>query len=200
MGSSYRVVFFPGGGAFADLIRKYRSEHGLSDSVTHKMALASLDQNALMISDICQCRCVHTPEEINSCDSPVVIAPYRFLAEAELFSGFDLNIDKFSSTSSALVFAHLVSAHFIIATDVDGIFSADPNIEPKSELFNEISTARLKMIDRGGALDVSVPLLLEKFSMSAFVANGMFPDRISGAILKGPHQVKGTRIYPENTA
>jgi len=160
-----KIFFFPGGGLFADLIRKYRKEVALRDFTTHKMALAALDQNAFLLADVFQCPCLTRISEIKkNKDSLVVIAPYRLLTEKWPFAGYNLNIDVFSSDSSALYLAHLLKARFVIATDVDGIFLKDPVVFKKDlKLLPILSAQDLKKIKRGGPLDETVADLMIKY-------------------------------------
>jgi 5-(aminomethyl)-3-furanmethanol phosphate kinase len=179
-----RIFFFPGGGEFADLIRKYRKTISLSDESTHKMALASLDQNAYLIAEICKCPCITRFGDIDKIKNyPAVIAPYRILIEHCPFSGHNLNIDNLSSTSSALYFAHLLKAEFIIATDVDGVFAVDPGRPGKKpSLLREMTSQRLADMPRGGPLDKTVPLLLDRYKIDARVINGKYPERLTRAV------------------
>jgi aspartokinase-like uncharacterized kinase len=175
-----KIFFFPGGGLFADLIRTYRKEAALRDFTTHRMALAALEQNAFLLSDICQCRCLTRLSQIKKNKvSPVVIAPYQLLTQKWPFSGYNLNIDVFSSDSSALYLAHLLKARCIIATDVDGVCLKDPKTSKKNfKLLPTLSAQDLKKIKRGGPLDETVARLMIKYKLNIWVVNGKYPQRI----------------------
>ena len=192
-----KIFLFPGGGAFADLIRKYRKKVGLRDETTHKMALASLDQNAHMIADICGCPCVVSVKEalVSGC-SPVVMAPYRAITEKGPFSGLDLNIDTLSSDSSAIYFAHLLKAGFIIATDVDGVYARGPKSTGKrGKLLKKIKSDDLAMIQGGGPLDGTLPVLIDRYRIKTWVVNGKHPERII-QIINGDLSFTGTLVEP----
>lgn len=47
-----RVVIVPGGGAFADQVRHQQDQWQFNDQLAHRMALRSMDQYGLMLSDI----------------------------------------------------------------------------------------------------------------------------------------------------
>lgn len=189
------IFLFPGGGDFADVIRKYRCEINFSDKAAHKMALAALDQNAHLISDICQCPCIRSLEAAYGIKKGLtVIAPYELMMKALPFSDYDLDIDTLSSTSSAIYWAYRLKAEFIVATDVDGIFDQDPlDATTPVKLFSEISTVELKNIKRGGALDETVPRLLERYGMNARVVNGKVPEQWIG-LITGKYPFLGTVI------
>lgn len=194
-----KTFIFPGGGEFADLIRKYRSSLSLGDRTTHKMALACLDQNAYLIADLCQCPCADSLKKIKTAKTyPLVIAPSRILSTPGLFSGYDLNIDTFSSDSSAIYLAHLLKARMIIATDVDGVYPADPRGDKKrTGLLKEISTRELSRIKRGGPLDGTVWKLINKYDIEVWVVNGVYPQRLVDIINKQDTE-RATLVRPIN--
>jgi len=193
------VILFPGGGEFADLIREYRKELSLAAETTHKMALASLDQNAYLMADLCKCAIVNTVSKLKSPIShPVIFAPYRFLAGRLPFAGYNLNIDIFSSDSSAFYIAYLLNAKLVIATDVDGVYKKDPRKNKKSRLLREISADALAKIKGGGPLDETLPGLIDKYKKEVWVVNGKFPGRIKHIIYNHKTTI-GTLISPTNT-
>lgn len=50
--SATRYVLVPGGGAFADTVRRMQHRHGFSDAAAHRMALLAMEQYALMLVDL----------------------------------------------------------------------------------------------------------------------------------------------------
>lgn len=193
---SSKIFLFPGGGEFANIIRKYRNSLNLNDLTTHKMALACLDQNAYIIAQLCGCAYSADINKMNSLKgNPIVITPYKFLLSKQPFKQYNLNIDKFSSDSSAAFIAHKLNSHLIIATDVDGVFKSDPK-KKKTMLLKTISSKQLKEINRGGPLDTTFADLISKYKLKAWVVNGKYPSRICGIIKTGKLRT-GTFIYPE---
>jgi probable H4MPT-linked C1 transfer pathway protein len=49
-GTVHRLVVVPGGGPFADTVRRVDAEYGLTDDAAHWMAIAGMDQHAEMIA------------------------------------------------------------------------------------------------------------------------------------------------------
>ncbi|MEO8755861.1 MAG: hypothetical protein ABI624_24625, partial [Casimicrobiaceae bacterium] len=47
-----RLAIVPGGGTFADAVRRAQSQHGLSESAAHHMALLAMDMSACMLADL----------------------------------------------------------------------------------------------------------------------------------------------------
>ena len=195
-----KIFLFPGGGEFADLVRKYRKEVGLCDETTHKMALASLDQNAHMIADMCRCSCVRSVREaLAARDFPVVIAPYEILMEHRPFLSHNLNIDILSSDSSAIYLAHLLKAFFVIATDVEGVYERDPKKTKKSgTLLKKIKADALDLIEGGGPLDGTLSVLIDRYRINTWVVNGRNPERLA-RIIMGSSSVRGTLIEPSES-
>lgn len=188
---------FPGGGDFADLVRYFRGKLRLSPEMTHRMALACLDQNAYIISNMSGIKYFTELSRIKSSQHRcVIIAPYRIMTDLYPFSGKNLNIDILSSDSSAIYLAHRLKAEFIIATDVDGVYDKDPKGAGRgAELLPEIDTRHLRKIKGAGPLDVTLPELIDKYCIKTWVVNGRYPSRIAD-ILNCKKNIKATLIHP----
>jgi len=52
LAKAHRIVIVPGGGEFADTVRKLDKTYNISDVVAHKMAILAMDQYGLFLSDI----------------------------------------------------------------------------------------------------------------------------------------------------
>lgn len=194
--SRQRVFFFPGGGACADIARKYRTVLALSDETTHKMALACLDHNAHLIAGACGLRCVSSLNQLKRSTSfPVVITPYFLLMKRWPFREYSLDIDIFSSDSSAAYFAHILGTQLAIATDVDGVYQRKPSQKAKQQrLLSVMTPEMLSGIKRGGPLDETIGRLLKTYDLAAWVINGRFPQRFID-LFEGKRP-KGTLIKP----
>lgn len=194
--SHQRIFFFPGGGACADIVRKHRNILALSDATTHKMALACLDQNAHLLAGACRLECVSSFNQAKrSASSPVVIAPYVMLMKRWPFRRYSLDIDIFSSDSSAAYFAHILKAQLVIATDVDGVYQKKPLRKAKQQYpLSVMTTEMLSGIKKGGPLDETIGDLLNAYDLAAWVINGKFPQRFID-LFEG-RTPKGTLIKP----
>ncbi len=47
------LLIVPGGGPFADIVRKAQQEHGFTDKTAHQMAINAMRQFALLVHDLC---------------------------------------------------------------------------------------------------------------------------------------------------
>jgi aspartokinase-like uncharacterized kinase len=81
------VLVVPGGGPFADTVRKIDSERGLSDDAAHWMAILAMNQYAeLLTSLVPRTRLVETAEEIEAARESgrlPILVPYRWLRVAD---------------------------------------------------------------------------------------------------------------------
>ncbi|MHC1586106.1 MAG: UMP kinase [Candidatus Hecatellaceae archaeon] len=89
---------------------------------------------------------------------------------------------------------------YIIATDVDGIYSEDPKVKPDAQRFEEISTGKLlEMALKGGVwaggyqLDPLAVKIIERAGITAYFLDGRNPENLLKASLGGR---VGTRIVP----
>lgn len=82
-----RVVIVPGGGPFADTVRRLDSEIGLTDDAAHWMAILGMDQYAqLLASRIAGTQLVAEPGEIAATLASgqlPVLAPYRWIRSTD---------------------------------------------------------------------------------------------------------------------
>jgi hypothetical protein len=190
------LLLFPGGWEVADLIRAYRKKWHLNDITCYYMALSILDMNAYLLKEIWPCGVVSSIKEIKKYfqkEKVCTFLPSKILRRKKLEQIYDVNIDKFSSDSSACVIAHLIKADVIFLKDVDGIFSSDPKRYTDSKLVAYIKAEDL--IGNFTCLDSTVGYLLKNYKINAWVINGKYPQRILKAI-KGLNAI-GTYISCE---
>jgi len=102
------LVVIPGGGPFADQVREFESQHGLSSSAAHWMAILGMDQYAEAIAD-------HTPaglvirelagvREAHAAGAVPVLAPHRWLRAAdELPHSWDVTSDSLAAYLATLM-------------------------------------------------------------------------------------------------
>jgi aspartokinase-like uncharacterized kinase len=82
------LLVVPGGGPFADAVRRFESEHGLSPVSAHWMAILGQDQYAHALAErIPKASLVTGPDEIArqlSAGRIPVLAPYRWMRDADV--------------------------------------------------------------------------------------------------------------------
>ncbi|RLI29664.1 MAG: UMP kinase [Candidatus Hecatellales archaeon] len=106
-----------------------------------------------------------------------------------------------STAAVGALAAEAVNADFyIIATDVDGIYSEDPKVNPKAERFEEVATDRLlqmalkgKVWAGGYQLDPLAIKIIERAGITAYFIDGRNRENLLKASLGGK---VGTKIVP----
>lgn len=106
--SRRRLVVFPGGGPFADQVRTYDREHGLSATAAHWMAILAMDQYAHALADLIPgARTVEDRAGIESAhtDGAVpILRPSRWLRAAdELPHSWDVTSDSLAAYTATLL-------------------------------------------------------------------------------------------------
>lgn len=90
---SIPIVIVPGGGPFADVVRKAQTQHHFNDKTAHHMALIAMKQFGLMLSALeenCLPFDIHKPEQPLS----VWLPDDALLSEPTLIHSWDLTSDS----------------------------------------------------------------------------------------------------------
>ncbi|PVX24573.1 MAG: hypothetical protein CW716_09800 [Candidatus Bathyarchaeum sp.] len=178
LAEEYRILIVPGGGEFADTIRKLDKVYGLSNTAAHKMAILAMDQYGFLLSDI-------TPNSIVSCSLEEASNPAKgklpiFLPSQLMFREdlLEHSWDVTSDTITAYIANMLDAEKLILVTDVDGIFSEDPKKSSDKKLIQELSAAELQSWNKRTSVDKTLPKTLQQSNLDCYVVNGRYPERI----------------------
>ena len=169
-----------GGGEFANLIRKYDSTQNFSSEVTHFTAIDCMDILAKLVNDK-----VDSTKLAFSIDEIIKISDEGF-TPIFVVSDFLKKEDPFecswdvTSDSIAAYVAHIFNANLFIVTNVNGIYTQEPE-EPGSTFISKIDATKLLTFQES-SIDVMLPSLLLKFGTNCYVVNGKFPDRVLSLI------------------
>ncbi len=169
-----------GGGEFANLIRKYDSEINFSQETNHWTAIDCMDIIAKLVNDK-----VESTKLAYSIDDAIAISDEGF-TPIFVVSKFLREDDPFecswdvTSDSIAAYISHLLNANLLIVTNVNGIYTREPN-EEGSEFINVIDAKKLLTFDET-SIDLMLPSLLLKFGSDCFVVNGKYPERVLSLI------------------
>lgn len=168
----FSVLIVPGGGIFADAVRRADKTFGLGDDAAHWMAILGMEQYACYLQDKTFARGTDSIKELPCGVS--ILFPYRLLkAEDPLPHSWDVTSD----TIAAWV-AKQTGALFIKVTDVDGIFK-------EGRLIREIFTPDLPE-NFDSCIDSALPGFLHKNNMECLIINGKFPERVIKAVYGKP--------------
>ena len=178
LAKAHRILIVPGGGEFADTIRKFDKTHGLSDVVAHKMAILAMDQYGFFLSNITPDSYVsHALEEISNSTKgmlPIFLPSQLMFREDPLEHSWDVTSDTIAAYIAGLLHAEKL----VLVTDVDGIFYEDPKRDANSKLIEELSAEELLSWNKRTSVDKPLPKMLLETKLDCYVVNGGYPERI----------------------
>lgn len=184
--AEHSLVIIPGGGEFADTVRKLDKRFGLSDAAAHQMAILAMDQYGLLLADLlpeglCVVRSIDEAEQAVSSSKLPIFLPFELMrAEDPLINSWDVTSDSIALCLASRFHAGKV----LFVTDVDGIFADDPKRIGDAKLLCKVSAAELMGWEKRTSVDKALPQLLNQWPIDCYVVNGLFPSRIK-AILNG---------------
>jgi len=178
LAKEYRIVIVPGGGEFADTVRKLDKTYGFSDVVAHKMAVLAMDQYGLFLSDITPNSYIsHTLEEISNPVKdkvPIFLPSQLMFREDPLKNSWDVTSD----TIAAYIADKLHTKKLVLVTDVNGVFYQDPKKALDTKLVEELSAEELLGWNRRTSVDKTLPKMILETKLDCYVVNGKYPERI----------------------
>lgn len=173
-------VIILGGGEFANLIRKYDGEMKFSEETTHWTAIDCMDIIAKLVNDkVESAKLAYTIDEVNNISdegfTPIFIVSQFLKTEDPFECSWDVTSD-----SIAAYISHLLNAKLLIVTNVNGIYTQEPE-EPGSTFISKID-AKTLLTFQESSIDVMLPSLLLKFGTNCYVVNGKYPERVLSLI------------------
>ena len=165
------IFIVPGGSVFADTVRKVNA----SQEASHWMAVLAMEQYGYYMGDGTGVKLI---DDLDADESVCILLPYALMKRRdELPHTWNVTSD----TIAAWV-ALQVSARFIKATDVDGIYI-------NGILRKEVQASELAGIET--CVDAELPHFLMENKMDCEIINGNCPGRLAGTF-RG--NVRGTLI------
>jgi aspartokinase-like uncharacterized kinase len=178
LAEAHRIAVVPGGGKFADTVRKFDETYGLSNTVAHKMAILAMDQYGLLLSDITPRAYVsRSLKEVGDSAEgtlPILLPSKIMFREDPLEHSWDVTSDAIAAYIACLLDAEKL----VLVTDVDGIFSEDPKKTSDARLVAELSAEELLGWNRRTNVDKVLPKILLQANLDCYVVNGGHPERI----------------------
>ncbi|WXG40013.1 MAG: hypothetical protein WED07_04195 [Candidatus Freyarchaeum deiterrae] len=194
---NHKLLVVPGGGPFADMVRRIYYKFNISEDAAHWMAILAMDQMGYFFSDFHpNIRVVDEIKEANQVTRGLipVLTPSRIMIDEDpLPHSWDVTSD-----SIAAYIAHITGTKkLFILTDVDGVFTSDPKSSPDARLVYEISAEELASKNICSSVDKKFPSLVSEYGLECLVLNGKHPERVTQAL--NNKKVKGTTIYSSAT-
>lgn len=177
-----RIILIPGGGSFANFIRKAYSELKFTEEIAHWMGIISMNYNGLELNKKFPNLSVIESIEILKEKQKVfcVFLPYEFLKEND---DLPYSWDVTSDSISLFIAKKLGLNECYLIKDVDGI------LDNKNQVIKEISTSKLD--DMNKLEKITEPLseseLLKKKTtpIDPYITTLINKDKISCIILNG---------------
>ncbi len=163
IGANVNCLIVPGGGPFADAVRKYR--HALDETTAHWMAILAMNQYGWFLSSAGAQKTTRANDKARGVS---VLLPFN-----EVFHHDPLPHSwGVTSDSIAAWVAYRLNAKLIVATDVDGIY-VDGQL---------VTTIDADAIKGPTCIDACCPSLLTSYDLNCVVINGTHFDRVLNAL------------------
>lgn len=170
------LVVVPGGGRFADEVRRADRRFRLGDSPAHWMATLAMDQYAYVLARLSgDAGLVRGPGEIAR-DRLNVLAPSGWLRRVDpLPHSWRVTSDSVA----AWVARELGAGMLVLLKDVDGLFDRSPKAGGSPRLRRRVARERVK-----GVVDPYFGSVLGP-AMPCWIVNGAHPERVRRLVETG---------------
>jgi len=142
------------------------------------MAILAMDQYGFFLSDITPKSYVsYSLKEISNSVTgmlPIFLPSKLMFREDPLEHSWDVTSDTIAAYIAGLLHAEKL----ILVTDVDGIFSEDPEKNMGTKLIEELSAEELQGWNKRTSVDKTLPKILLQANLDCYVVNGKYPERI----------------------
>ncbi|MFW9879583.1 MAG: hypothetical protein ACFFG0_41435 [Candidatus Thorarchaeota archaeon] len=177
-----KIILIPGGGSFANFIRKVYSELKFTDELAHWMSIISMNYNGMGLSK--KFPKLDVFEDYIKLTKPgkifCIFLPYQFLKENDKLPH---NWDVTSDSITLLLARELGLNECFLIKDVDGILDEKNQVikeisalefKKKKLLgkFPELKNADEKLKSQSRPIDPYVVTLIEKWNISCVILNG----------------------------
>ena len=179
----HTLVVVPGGGAFADQVRRADHRFALDPSSSHWMAILAMDQSAHLLRPLApRARLIRDPEEI-AIGRLNVLAPSGWLLRADpLPHSWRVTSDSIAAWVAGALRARLL----ILLKSVDGVPGASRARGGSPRIRARATGQQLgELVDEHFARTPSAPL-------SCWIVNGARPERIATLLTTG--RTYGTEV------
>ncbi len=178
LGRRRPLLVVPGGGEFADLVRKTYAQYALSESAAHYMALLAMDQYGFVLSQLIagssRVKDLAQARRIAESGSTAILLPSEGIVHADpLPHSWDVTSD----TIAAWVAHKAGCRRLVLLKDVDGIFKHNSSSGHPDELIAELTVEQLSKID--GGVDRQLPRFLARIPLETWVVSGLHPERLA---------------------
>lgn len=177
------LVVVPGGGPFAEEVRRTGRRFVLGDTPAHWMAILAMDQYAYVLAHLAGDAAVVRGRGAIAAGRLNVLAPASWLGRADpLPHSWQVTSDSIA----AWVARQLRTKTLVLVKDVDGLFDRNPREHGRARLRRQTAPEGLD-----GVVDAHFARVLGT-GMSCWIVNGMHPERVRALIETG--RTYGTEV------
>jgi aspartokinase-like uncharacterized kinase len=194
LGNRFGLLVVPGGGKFADLVRKAYRQYGLSEAAAHFMALLAMDQYGYVLHHLIRGGNM-SADLADLCREEKSSRVGILLPSAEVMRSDPLpHTWQVTSDTIAAWIAHRTACRrLVLLKDVDGILTGRNSKDGPGQLISTLTVKRLAEIE--GGVDRHLARFLEQNRLETWIINGLHPERLSELMETG--RTTGTFIKPD---
>lgn len=191
LGEHYRLLVVPGGGGFADQVRKSCRKYALDDTTAHHMALLAMDQYGYLLGRLIGGSSlsadVRTVPDAVERGRAAVLLPSSLILQADpLPHSWEVTSD----TIAAWLSQRINCPRLILLKDVDGLLAAGEEGGSPAGLIPNLTAKQLS--GHNGGVDAYLSRFLAGTHLDIWIINGRHPERLSELLDTG-HTI-GTHI------
>lgn len=166
-----RLLVVPGGGGFAELVRRMQLVHKFSDRAAHLMAIQGMELYGLMLHDLIEGSILIDSLKTNYFNGCQIFLPYKALERSEdLKASWQVTSDSIA----AWIASKICCKKLVLVKMVDGIFY-------RGKLQNFLTTGELRKINQS-VVDPALAEILERSGVTCWIVNGRYPNRVGKAL------------------
>ncbi len=179
-----KFVIVPGGGVFADVVRKVDEELKLSSKASHIMALMSMDQYGMLLADLMPN--MKVKEKLGEVkEESCILLPFREVKDDDALPA---SWETTGDAVAARLAERLGVGLLVLVKDVDGL------LNDEGRLIESIEASRLLQSSKPTCIDSVAPKIILRAGITCYLVNGLTENYLT-KLLRG-EKVPCTRIDP----
>jgi aspartokinase-like uncharacterized kinase len=191
LGTMYSILAVPGGGEFADQVRRSYRQYNLGETAAHRMALLAMDQYGHLIHELIPGSSLETDADsacraAQSGHAAVLLPSATLIRTDPLPHSWDVTSDTIAAW-----FAHESGCRrLVLLKDVDGLWISGADAGRPGAIIHTVAVDRLA--GNQGGVDGYLARYLASTRLQVWIINGLKPERIAELLATGT--TTGTRI------
>lgn len=194
LGLRHRLLVVPGGGAFADTVRRCDARFGLSDTAAHWMAILAMDEYGYLLSDLIPGSTV--VRSLEEARRPAEAGSVAVLLPFDLVRRMDVLPHRWTVTADSIAawVAGLAGARRLVLLK-DGKGLSNPVGQGGG---SELSEATVDQLAGWEGVDGYLPQLLRGAEFDLWILNGERPERLGELLETG--RTEGIRVLQSDAS